>query len=158
MLKKLRRSPPPDHPPTAQSPPPETPEVTRGDHGSKSSRPDHQTSTTNMTAPTRRVLRGLSPLAAGAARAIPQVTKAPAEHKDDAYYQKAAPQGLEHEVEETHTHLVPIKTIRESYNNDAYYLTASASASNAQPQTAQLVPPGGKAPHYRGLHPDQDVF
>ncbi|CAE7407138.1 unnamed protein product, partial [Symbiodinium necroappetens] len=141
-------------PPTAQSPSPETSEVTRGDHGSKSSRPDPQTSTTNTTAPTRGVLRGLSPLAAGAARAIPQATKAP----DDAYYQKAAPQGAEHEAKETHTHLVPTKTILETHNNDAYYPTASASAFDAQPQTAQLVPPGGRAPQYRGLHPDQDVF
>ena len=62
--------------PAAQPPLPEAPEVT------------------NTTAPTRGVLRGLSPLAAGAARAIPQATHVPVKHGDGVYYQKGSTAGL----------------------------------------------------------------
>ena len=145
-------------PPAAQPPPPEAPDVTREHHNSKSSRQDLQTSTTNTTAPTRGALRGLSPLAAGAARAIPQATHAPAKHGDDVYYQKAAPPGSEHEAKGTHDHLVPTKTTLETHNNYNDYLPALEPAPDAQPRPALLVPPGGRAPQHRGLHPDQDVF
>ncbi|CAE7649144.1 unnamed protein product, partial [Symbiodinium sp. KB8] len=93
-------------PPDAQPPPPEAPEVT------------------NTTAPTRGVLRGLSPLAAGAARAIPQATHVPVKHGDGVYYQKAAPPGSEHEAKGTHDSLEPTKMTLDTHNNYDDYLPA----------------------------------
>ncbi|CAE7835552.1 unnamed protein product, partial [Symbiodinium sp. KB8] len=116
-------------PPAAQPPPPEAPDVTRA-------------------------LRGLSPLAAGAARAIPQATHAPAKHGDDVYYQKAAPPGSEHEAKGTHDHLVPTKTTLETHNNYNDYLPALEPAPDVfedayptgeahdHPQEASGDPPG----------------
>ncbi|CAE7754144.1 unnamed protein product, partial [Symbiodinium sp. CCMP2456] len=102
-------------PPTAESPPPETPKRHEG----------------------TAAARAAADKTSSAARAIPQATSVPAEHNDDAYYQKAARlQDSEHENKEKHTHQEPPETILETHNNDAYYLIASRS----------------------GLHPDQDVF
>ena len=126
--------------PTAQPPLPEAPEAT------------------NTTAPTRGVLRGLSPLAAGAARAIPQATHVPVKHGDGVYYQKAAPPGSEHEAKRMHDSSVPTKTTLDNHNNYDDYLPEPGPAFEAQPPPALLVPPGGRAPRHRGLHPDQDAF
>ena len=59
------------------------------------------------------------------------------------------------EGEETLTHQMPTKTIRETDINDAYYPKAPTTTFQAQKPTAQL---GGGAPQHWGLHPDQDVF
>ena len=138
-------------------PPPRTPEATRGDQSSQGGKPEHRTSATKP-ALTTGTFRGMSPLEAGAARAIPPVTTQPVEHKDDTCYQEATLQRSEREDEETLTHQMPTKTIRETHINDAYYPKEPTTTFEAQQPTAQLVPPGGRAPQHRGLHPDQDVF
>ena len=53
---------------------------------------------------------------------------------------------------------MPTKTTLETHNNYNDYLPALEPAPDAQPRPALLVPPGGRAPQHRGLHPDQDVF
>ena len=127
-------------PPAAQPPPPGALEVT------------------NLTASTRGVLRGLSPLAAGAARAIPEATHVPGKHGDGVYYQKAAPRGSEHEAQRAHDHAEPTKTIRDNHNNYDDYQHAPGLVVESQPPPALLVPPGGQTPQHRSLHPDQDAF
>ncbi|CAE7410448.1 unnamed protein product [Symbiodinium microadriaticum] len=107
---------------------------------------------------TRGVLRGLSPLAAGAARAIPEAKHVPVKPGDGVYYQKAAPRGSEHAAQQTHDHTEPTKTIRDNHNNSDDYLHAPGLVLETQPPPALLVPPGGPTPLHRGLHPDQDAF
>ena len=120
--------------------------------------PPEVSEVTNLTAPTRGVLRGLSPLAAGAARAIPQATHVSVKHDDGVYYQKAAQRGSEHEAQRTHDSTEPTKTTLDNHNNCDDYLPAPGPAFETQPPPALLVPPGGQTPQHRGLHPDQDAF
>ena len=86
------------------------------------------------------------------------MTTQPVEHKGDTCYQEATLQRPEREAEETLTHQIPTKTIRDTHINDAYYPKAPTATHEAQQPTALLVPPGGGAPPHQGLHPDQDVF
>ena len=79
-------------------------------------------------------------------------------HGDGVYYQKAAPPGSEHEAKGTHDSLEPTKMTLDTHNNYDDYLPALEPAIDAQLRPALLVPPGGRAPQHRGLHPDQDVF
>ena len=127
-------------PPAAQPPPPEAPEVT------------------NLAAPPRGVLRGLSPLAAGAARAIPEATPVPVKLGDGIYYQEAAPRGSENEAQQMHNNTELTKTIRDNHNNSDDYLHAPGPVFATQPPPALLVPPGGPTPLHRGLHPNHDAF
>ncbi|OLQ03639.1 hypothetical protein AK812_SmicGene13376 [Symbiodinium microadriaticum] len=138
-------------------PPPKTPEATRGDQSSQGGKPEHQTSATKL-ALTTGTFRGISPLEAGAARAIPPVTTQPVEHKGDTYYREATLPRPEREAEETLAHQIPTMTIRDNHTNDAYYPKGPTATREAQQPTALLVPPGSGAPQHQGLHPDQDVF
>ncbi|OLQ04089.1 hypothetical protein AK812_SmicGene12874 [Symbiodinium microadriaticum] len=113
---------------------------------------------TNLATPTRGVLRGLSPLAAGAARAVPAATPVPVKLGDDTDYQKAAPKGSEHEARQMHNNAELIETIRDNHNNSDDYLHAQGLVFTAQPPPTLLVPPGGPMPPHRGLHPNHDAF
>ena len=127
-------------PPAAQPPPPKA-------HAA-----------TNLATPTRGVLRGLSPLAAGAARAVPAATPVPVKLGDGTDYRKAAPKGSEHEARQTHNNTELIETIRDNHNNSDDYLHAQGPVFATQPPPTLLVPPGGPMPPHRGLHPNHDAF
>ncbi|OLP89053.1 Suprabasin [Symbiodinium microadriaticum] len=102
-------------PPAAQPPPPKA-------HAA-----------TNLATPTRGVLRGLSPLAAGAARAVPAATPVPVKLGDGTDYRKAAPKGSEHEARQTHNNTELIETIRDNHNNSDDYLHAQGPVFDAYP-------------------------
>ena len=127
-------------PPVAQPPPPKA-------HAA-----------TNLGTPTRGVLRGLSPLAAGAARAVPATTPVPAKLGDGTDYQKAAPKDSEHEARQMHNNTELIETTRDNHNNPDDYLHAQGLVFATQPPPTLLVPPGGPMPPHRGLHPNHDAF
>ncbi|CAE7860480.1 hcpC [Symbiodinium sp. KB8] len=113
---------------------------------------------TNLGTPTRGVLRGLSPLAAGAARAVPATTPVPAKLGDGTDYQKAAPKDSEHEARQMHNNTELIETTRDNHNNPDDYLHAQGLVFATQPPPTLLVPPGGPMPPHRGLHPNHDAF
>ena len=102
---------------------------------------------------------GLSPLAAGAARAIPQATHVSVKHGDGVsttrrQHRRARstrPRGRT-------TARCPPRRPWTTTTTTTTTCLRRKPAFEAQPPPALLVPPGRRAPQHRGLRPDQDVF
>ena len=117
------------------------------------------------------MIRGLTPLEAGAARAIPRTVTAetsafaahpprPEQHVRTAteYSNYVCPQGDVQETDASHAYHEDTENSREKHDKDTYYQPAGGPTPTSTPWTPQLVPPDADETQLRGLHLHVDVF
>ena len=151
----------------AIAPPTQPPDATEGACDSQESQ---QQSTT--VSPTSRtgVIRGLTPLEAGAARAIPRTVTA-----ETSAFEEHHPQPKQHvrTATECSNYVYSQTDVQETDASHAYHEdtelpgkarqrhllpAAGGPTPTSTPWTAQLVPPDADETQLRGLHPQVDVF